>query len=126
MLAREPVDVHPRGGEDPSAVELHELPAAAILASASFLLLLVSTARIQRRMIHMGDSTCAVRCATSGTFRGADAQRLGKQWPRAASGGEALQDLLAPPIREPERDPAIEIDPLKHNRKRRVALRPPR
>jgi hypothetical protein len=64
--------------------------------------------------------------ATSGTFRGADAQRLGKQWPRAASGGEALQDLLAPPIGEPERDPAIEIDPLKHKRDRRVALRPPR
>jgi hypothetical protein len=62
----------------------------------------------------------------SGTFRGADAQRLGKQWPRAASGGEALQDLLAPPIGEPERDPAIEIDPLKHKRERRVALRPPR
>ena len=64
--------------------------------------------------------------ARSRTFRGADAQRLGKQWARAASGGEALQDLLAPPIGEPERDPAIEIDPLKHKRERRVALRPPR
>src|SRR4029450_13319317 len=51
---------------------------------------------------------------------------LGTQWPRASSGGEALQDLLAPPIGEPERDPAIEIDPLEHNRERRVALRPPR
>ena len=68
----------------------------------------------------------AVSRATSGTFRRADAQRLGKQWPRAASGDEALQDLLASPIGEPERDPAIEIDPLKHNRERRVAFRPAR
>src|SRR5262245_62492195 len=71
-----------------------------------------------RRPLH-GDTT-------SRTFRGADAERLGKQWPRAAGGGEALQDLLTPPIGEPERDPAIEIDPLKHNWERRVAIRPPR
>jgi hypothetical protein len=45
---------------------------------------------------------------------------------RAASFGEALQDLLAPPIGEPEGDPAIEIDPLELNRERRIALRPPR
>src|SRR5262245_18025547 len=62
----------------------------------------------------------------SRTFRGTDTQRLGKQWPRAASGSEALQDLLTPPIGEPERNPTIEIDPLKHNRERRVTLRPPR
>lgn len=70
--------------------------------------------------------TLAAWRATSGTFRGADTQRLGKQWPRAASGVEALQDLLTPPIGEPESDPALEIDPLKHNRERRVALCPPR
>jgi hypothetical protein len=33
---------------------------------------------------------------------------------------------LTPRTGEPERDPAIELDPLKHNRERRVALRPPR
>ena len=62
----------------------------------------------------------------SRTFRGTDAQRFWKLWPRATSFGQALQDLLASRTGEPERDPAIEIDPLEHNRERRVALRPPR
>src|SRR5262249_14100771 len=82
---------------DPSAVELHELPAAAILASASFLVLLVSTARIQRRMIHMGDSTCAVRCATSGTFRGQTPRGSGSNGPvRLAAARHCKTSWLLP------------------------------
>ena len=36
------------------------------------------------------------RVDRSRAFRGADAKRFGKQWRRAASLGEAVQDLLAP------------------------------
>jgi hypothetical protein len=71
--------------------------------------------------------TGAGRVGRSWTSWGADAHRLGKRWPRAASRGEALQDVLAPRTGEPERDLAIEIDSLELNReRRRVALRPPR
>jgi len=62
----------------------------------------------------------------SRALRGADAKSFRKQCPRAASLGEAWQDLLAPCTGEPECDPAIEIDPLEHKRERRVTLRPPR
>src|SRR6266545_4635620 len=56
---------------------------------------------------------------------GRDAHRRGKRRPRAASFGEALQDLLPAPLSgESKCDPAVEIDPLKRN-VRRVALRPP-
>ena len=55
-----------------------------------------------------------------------EAHRVGKRRPRAASFGEALQDHLPAPLTgEPERDPAVEIDPLKRN-VRRIAPRPPR
>jgi hypothetical protein len=55
-----------------------------------------------------------------------DAHGLGKRRPCAASLGEALQDLLpAPLVGDLERDPAVEINPLKRN-VRRAALRPPR
>ncbi len=58
--------------------------------------------------------------------RGVEARRVGKRRPRAASFSETLQDLLpAPHTGEPERDPAVEIDPLKR-KVRRAALRPPR
>src|SRR5882724_3352371 len=61
-----------------------------------------------------------------GPLGGGDAHGLGKRRPRAPSLGEALQNrLLAPHIREPEPDPAVEIDPIELN-VRRVALRPPR
>ena len=72
----------------------------------------------QRR--HVAD-----RLIGSRALRGTDAKSFRKQWPRAASFGEASQDLLATCTGEPECDPAIEIDPLEHKRERRVALRPP-
>ena len=55
-----------------------------------------------------------------------DAHGLGKRRPCAAGLGKALQNLLpAPLVGDLERDPAVEINPLKRN-VRRVALRPPR
>ena len=68
----------------------------------------------------------AGRVDRSHARRGRDAHRRGKRWTRAAGFGKALQDLLPAPLTgEPERDPAVEIDPVKRN-VRRVALRPPR
>ena len=55
-----------------------------------------------------------------------DAHGLGKRRPCTAGLGKALQNLLpAPLVGDLERDPAVEINPLKRN-VRRVALRPPR
>src|SRR5437899_2433286 len=66
------------------------------------------------------------RADRSHASRRGDTHGLGKRRPRAASFGEALPDLLpAPLVAEPERDPAVDIDPIERN-VRRVALRPPR
>jgi hypothetical protein len=66
------------------------------------------------------------RTGRSHASRWADAHGFGERRSRAASFGEALQDLLPAPCGGgPERDPAIEIDLLKRN-VRRAALRPPR
>src|SRR5713101_2469674 len=66
------------------------------------------------------------RVGRSRASRRADAHGFGKRRPRAATFGEALQDLLPAPLSgEPECDPAVEIDPLEGN-ERRIALRPPR
>jgi len=66
------------------------------------------------------------RVGRSHASRRADAHGFGKRRPRAASFGEALQDLLPAPLSgEPKCDPAVESDPLELN-ERRIALRPPR
>jgi len=66
------------------------------------------------------------RVGRSHASRRGDAHGFGKRRPRAASVGEALKDLLpAPRGGEPERDSAVETDPLELN-ERRIALRPPR
>ena len=66
------------------------------------------------------------RVGRSRASRRTDAHGFGKRRPRAASLGEALQDLLPAPFSgEPKCDPAVESDPLELN-ERRIALRPPR
>jgi hypothetical protein len=68
----------------------------------------------------------AGRVGRSHAWRWSDDHGFGKRWPRPAGFGEALQGLLpAPLVGDLERDPAVEIDPLKRN-VRRAALRPPR
>jgi hypothetical protein len=68
----------------------------------------------------------AGRVGRSHAWRWSDDHGFGKRWPRPAGCGEALQGLLpAPLVGDLERDPAVEIDPLKRN-VRRAALRPPR
>src|SRR4029434_3389530 len=68
----------------------------------------------------------AGRVGRSHAWRWADDHGFGKRWPRPAGFGEALQGLLpAPLVGDLERDPAVEIDPLKRNVPR-AALRPPR
>jgi hypothetical protein len=71
---------------------------------------------------------CAMALAErrrSRASRQADAHRRGKGLPRAVGVREASQDLFpASRAREPERDPAVKIDPLEP--RGRVALRPSR
>jgi hypothetical protein len=67
----------------------------------------------------------AGRVDRSRARRGRDAHRRGKRWTSAAGVGEALKGLLPTPLTgEPERDPAVEIDPIERN-VRPVARRPP-
>lgn len=68
----------------------------------------------------------AGRVDQSWALRRADAYGLGKRRAGVTRFGEALQDILAV-RREPERDPAVEVNPLELKRvQRRVARRPPR
>src|SRR4030095_5300389 len=84
------------------------------------------SSRTLRRAPAWQRARAAVRVDRSHAWRWADDHGFGKRWPRAAGFGEASQGLLpAPLLGDLERDPAVEINPLKRN-VRRAALRPPR